>query len=114
MELLLETVLAMLAAIGVWSIGRLLYDYIMHDGSVCALVCAKDDAIGLERLVYWLLHRTKKEKILLIDCGLSEAGNMKIQRLLERNGRLLFYPQTKTEFLAKEAEIWTKLDSAAK
>lgn len=108
MELWLEAVLALLAAVGVWAIGRLAYDFIMYDGSVYALVCTRDDAVGLERLVCRLLHRRKKEKILLVDCGLNEAGNVKVQQLLEQNKNLFFYSQTQNEILAKEAEIWMK------
>lgn len=108
MELWLEAVLAMLAAVGIWAIGRLMYDFFVYDGSVYALICTRDDAVGLERLVCRLLHRRKKEKILLIDCGLNEAGNLKVQQLLEQNKNLLFYPQAQNEILAKEAEIWTK------
>lgn len=108
MELLLEAILAALAAIGIWALGRLLYDFIMRDESVYALICTRDDAVGLERLVCWLLHRSKKEKILLIDCGLNEAGIVKVQKLLDQNKNVLLYPLTKTEILAKEAEIWTK------
>lgn len=108
MELLLESILALFAAIGIWTIGRLLYDFFMSDRSVYALVCARDDAVGVEQVVCWLLRRTRKEKILLIDCGLSEDGKTVVQKILQQNETLLFYPRAQAEIWAKEAEIWTK------
>lgn len=89
----LEVLLAVLAAIGLMSVGWLLFGrWILplgnEDTRTFAVVEAKGDGGGLEQTVHGLLWLRRGDlwryRIIIVDCGLEESGQ-KIARCLTRD-----------------------------
>lgn len=114
MELLLEALIALLASIGIWAIGGMLYDFVMNDKVVYTLVCACDDADGFDQTINWLVRRHNVGNILVADCGLSEKGRVTVYKIVQKHGRILLFPQNHDENDVKEATIWMNSDSLMK
>lgn len=114
MELLLDALIALLASIGIWTIGGMLYDFVMNDKVVYTLVCAREDADGFDQTINWLLRRHNVGNILVADCGLSEKGRVAVYQIIQKHSRILLFSENHDKNNVKEANIWMNSNSLMK
>lgn len=114
MQILFDALLAMLAAVGIWSIAGLFLDLFFSDIPLMILVCAHDDGADLKYIVRRHISCFHNADICLVDCGLNETGIVMAQRLMEENHGIRMCSRNHVELLMKEAEKWTTQDNAMK
>ncbi len=108
MEIMLDACLAMLAAIGIWYLGRQCIDAWFDHYVIGTAIYVSGNAFGLDRVVQRQLHRTRGKIILLVDQGLNERGKSIVNHLLAQDIRICFFPLLPEEQWGKEAELWMK------
>lgn len=111
MQILTDACLALLAAIGIWTLGRLAWERLMAGGEeteVWAVVPAWGDADGLEQTVGRLLRLPVGRGVLLVDCGLSRQGRTLADSMAERERNVWLCPWEQAGTWMKEAEVWTR------
>lgn len=117
MQILTDACLALLAAIGIWTLGRLALDRLLAGGEktdAWAVVPARGDGEELEQTVWKLSRLPYGRGVLLVDCGLSRQGRAMADSLAERKRNVRLCPWEQTGTWMKEAEVWTKRRNATK
>lgn len=117
MQILTDACLALLAAVGIWTLGRLALDRLMASGKeteVWAVVPARGDGDGLEQAVGRLLRLSLGRGVLLVDCGLSRKGRALADSLADRERNVWLCPWEQAGTWMKEAEVWTRQRNATK
>ena len=117
MQILTDACLALLAAIGIWTLGRLALDRLFSVGKETAawtVVPVQGDGDGLEQAVDRLLRLPHGRGVLLVDCGLSRQGRTLADSLAERERNVWLCPWEQTGTWMKEAEVWTRRRNATK
>lgn len=110
MQILTDASLALLAAIGIWALGRLALDWLLGDEEereIWTLVRAKGDGSGLERTAGRLLRARRGGGVLLVDCGLNECGRARSKMLAEREHGICLCRPDELENWVREADLWT-------
>jgi len=98
---LLEIVMALTAAFGMLALGWLLFGRLVApmdmDGPVYTVVRARGDGAGLEQEVnglLWLVaERMPDARVVIVDMGLTPAGQKKAELLSGRPGVALCRPE---------------------
>ena len=111
MEIVLDACLAMLAAVGIWFLGRQCIDVWFNHYLMGTAIYVSGNAFGLERVVQRQLRCTRGKAILLVDCGLDEQGKCIVNHLLSQDIRICFFQLPPEEQWVNEAEIWMKTGS---
>ncbi len=117
MQILTDACLALLAAVGIWTLGRLALDrlfFVEKETAAWTVVPIRGDGNGLEQAVGRLLRTPHGRGVLLIDCGLSRQGRILADSLAERERNVWLCPWEQTGSWMKEAEIWTRRRNAMK
>lgn len=109
MEIVLDACLAMLAATGIWFLGRQCIDAWFDNYLMGTAIYVSGNAFGLERFVQRQLRRTRGKSILLVDRGLNEHGKNIVKHLLTKDVRICFFPLLPEEQWVNEAETWMKI-----
>lgn len=102
MQVLLDSGVAMLAAIGIWTLGRLIWDTLMADASVVTVIPTSGDGSDLKYTVRRQQSKACSQSILLVDCGLSSQGLCAAQGLVETNRNIWLCAWTQTGVWVKE------------
>lgn len=114
MQILTDACLALLAAIGIWTLGRLALDRLLNGGKkpeVWIVVPARDDANGLEQTVEMFAKRSDSRGVLLVDCGLNTLGRARANSLTEQERDVWLCPWERAGTWMKEAEAWTRREN---
>ena len=117
MQILTDACLALLAAIGIWTLGRLALDRLLAGGKqpdVWIVVPTRGDGDGLEQTVRKLTRRPYGRGVLLVDCGLSQKGCSLADSLAKQETNVWLCPWEQAGTWMKEADVWTKRKSATK
>ena len=118
MEILADALLAMLAAIGIWTLGRMALDRLFAadaKGSyIWIVVRAAGDGGGLEQTVRSLTRRRPGPDVVLMDCGLNEQGRTLAERLTKQEPHVSLCPWEGLGVWMKEAEAWTRQETTTK
>lgn len=110
-QILTDACLAMLAAVGIWTLWRMILDRILtrgDDHAVWTVLCVQGSGEGLMQTVHWLLRRPYGQGVLLLDCGLDDDGRTAAESLVARESKVWLCPWERAGAWMKEAEIWTR------
>lgn len=111
MQILADACLALLAAVGIWALGRMALNWMLGDGEepeILYLLWARGDGAGLEQWTKKLLRFRRGGRVLLVDCGLDENGRARSKALTEKEHGIFLCSPGELEKLVREADIWTK------
>ncbi|MGM9607802.1 MAG: hypothetical protein ACI3XJ_09890 [Oscillospiraceae bacterium] len=111
MQILTDACLALLAAIGIWTLGRLALDRLLNGGKVpeaWTVVPARGDGDGLEQIVRRLEKMSCSRGVLLVDCGLSREGRALAESFVKQKRNVWLCPWEQAGTWMKEAEVWTR------
>lgn len=117
MQILADACLALLAAIGIWALGRLTLDWLLGGGKdpeVWTLVRATGDGSGLERITENLLRSRHGGSVLLVDCGLDECGRARSEALADRERGICLCRPDELEKWVREADIWMNKENTTR
>lgn len=117
MQILTDSCLALLAAVGIWTLGRMALDWILGAGEkpeILFLLRAMGDGSGLEQAAYKLLRSWRGREVLLVDCGLNECGRARSNALAEKERDIHLCRPADLENLVREADIWMKSGNKTK
>ena len=117
MQILTDACLALLAAVGIWTLGRLVLDRLLNGGKeteVWTVLPVRGDGDSLEQVVRKLKRLPHSRGVLLVDCGLSQQGRALADFLAEQERNVWVCPWEQMGTWMKEAEVWTRQSSATK
>ena len=116
MQILTDALLSLLAAVGLWELGRLALERFFAPGgrepAVWAVVRARGDGGGLEQPVHTLPRLGWG--VVLVDCGRDEQGRALASRLARRDPGVQLCRWERLGAWMKEAEVWTRQGSTTK
>lgn len=116
MQIISDAFLALLACVGLWTLGRMALDFLFEgaapEPAVWTVVRAQGDGRGLEQAVHKLPRRGRG--VVLVDCGLDEKGRALSYRLTEREPGVSLCRWERLGNWVKEAEVWTRRWSTTK
>lgn len=107
MEIIGDAVLALLSAVGLWTLARMLFRRLWDrppDGDCLLIVKASGDGRALEPF----LTRRSMAGLIVLDCGLTKYGRRLCELALKQNSNTYVYPVSDQETWTKEAVEWTK------
>lgn len=117
MQILADACLALLAAIGIWALGRLALDWLLGGGKepeIWTLVRAVGDGSDLERIIGSLLRSQYGRGVLLVDCGLNECGRARSKSLADRERGICLCRPDELEKWVREADIWMNRENTTR
>lgn len=121
MQILLDALLALFAAVGIAALGWLLFGrmWLSREGpGIRAVVPARGDGAGLEQTVrgaLWLRDCAGGRcAVVIVDCGLNEQGRALAQLLADREPEVWLCPGGHLETWIKESELWMRKSNAMK
>lgn len=117
MQILTDACLALLAAIGIWALGRMALEWLLDGGEepeIFFLLCARGNGSGLEQTARKLLRSRRGKGVFLVDCGLNEHGRACSKALAEGERDICFCRPDDLENLVREADVWTKRGNKTK
>ncbi|MGN0967634.1 MAG: hypothetical protein ACI4O3_00065, partial [Oscillospiraceae bacterium] len=108
--------LALLAAIGIWTLGRLALDRLFAGGKadVWTVVPIQGDGDGLDQTVRRSIRRPHSRGVLLVDCGLNDQGRALADFLTKQEPNVWLCTWEQAGTWMKEADVWTKQKSVMK
>lgn len=107
MEIIGDAVLALLSAVGLWTLARMLLRGLWKtppDANCLLIVKASGDGKALEPL----LTDRGAAKLMILDCGLTKYGRRLCELTLKQNTNTSIYHVSEQEMWTKEAIEWTK------
>lgn len=107
MEIIGDALLALLSAVGLWTLARMLFRGIWEsppDANCLLIVKASGDGKALEPF----LTRRSAAGLVILDCGLTKYGRRLCELALKQNSNTYIYPISDQEAWTKEAIKWTK------
>lgn len=111
MQILTDACLALLAAIGIWTLCRMALDRLLacgEEAEAWAVVPARGDGEGLKQAVERLAGLPRGRGVLLVDCGLSQQGRALADSLVEQKRNVWLCSWEQAGAWMKEAEVWTR------
>ena len=118
MEILADALLALLAAIGIWTLGRMALDRLFATNAkglyIWIVVRAAGDGGGLEQAVRSLTRQRSGPDVVLMDCGLNEQGCALAEQLKQKTPGVSLCPWEGLGAWMKEAEAWTRQETTTK
>lgn len=112
MQIWTDACLALLAAVGIWSLGRMVLDRLLGNvgGVPPAWIVMKvtGDGEGLDVALDQLLRLRRRWGVVLVDCGLSEQGRALAVRLTAPQPGVRLCRWDQLGAWMKEAEVWTR------
>lgn len=117
MQILTDACLALLAAIGIWALGRMALDWLLGRGEetdAFFLIRAQGDGSALEQEASKLLRSQLGRGVFLVDCGLNEYGRDRLKALADREQGIRLCRPEDLKSLVREADIWTKRENITK
>ena len=118
MEILADAVLALLAAIGIWALGRLALERMFaldtKELDRWIVVRVWGDGDGLEQTVRTLTRQRSGPDVVLLDCGLDRQGRALADNLIQKTPGVALCPWEGLGAWMKEAEAWTRQENTTK
>lgn len=111
MQILTDSCLALLAAIGIWTLGRMAFDWLLNsrkESEIFFLLRARGDGRGLAQTASRLLRSRRGRGVFLVDCGLNERGRTRLKALSESEQDICLCCPDNLGNLVREADTWTK------
>ena len=117
-EILTDALLALLAAVGIWALGRLALERLFAQSvkrqDMWIVVRVRGDGDGLEQTVRTLAHQCSGPDIVLVDCGLNGQGRALAKHLIKGEPGVSLCAWERLGPWMKEAEAWTRQENTTK
>lgn len=117
MQILADAVLALLAAVGIWALGRLALDWLLGGGDgleIWSMILAAGDGDDLDRTVGRALRSRRGKGVLLVDCGLNEHGRSHSKALADRERDIYLCRPDELEKWVRETDIWMNRENTTR
>jgi len=92
-QILSDACLALFAAIGIWTLYKIIMDRlysVSRKESVFTAIPVSGDEVDFLHRIHWVCQHTSSGGIIIIDCGLTDAGLNTIRDFMEHYNDVWF------------------------